>query len=295
MLQERYAEQVRELAALGLPVCAARAYISLLQLGDAEARQVSELARIAPTKVYAALAHLEKRGLASIISGKPRKYRPVPIADFVSHRIEEERDAAALMAARVDRLTDIFPIVGEPAPEEGQGVTMLRGRRNLSEHLRRELRNAMRDVCFQLPLHAMDHVSALDGLVAQARARGVRMRLLRPAGAPRGTEAWPPLCDDERFADPRQDLGPDVMLAVFDERAAFLAHFDPSDASRDHAKDIAILTHDGALVRAFATILAQRWDTARASAPRGRRPGMPAFARETHERVPIAKITRTDR
>jgi HTH-type transcriptional regulator, sugar sensing transcriptional regulator len=250
---DRSAEQISELTAMGLPAYAVRAYLGLLQLGVGEARQVSELAKIRPAKVYGTLDQLERRGLVTIIPGKPRKYQPVPIAEFLARRIEEEREAIDTMSSRLDRMAELFPVVGRPADDERATITTLRGRRNISEHFRREAIGAQKEISVHLPSKWPKRVRALGKLVGEARQRGVQARLFRPpddSGDPaRELEDATEACD----AHP---LGSDVLLATFDGRSALLAHFVPDQSARDHPKDIAIVTHERALASAIAAMLA---------------------------------------
>lgn len=252
---DRHAEQISELTAMGLPAYAIRAYLGLLQLGVAEARQVSELARIRPTKVYGTLDQLERRGLVTTIPGKPRKYQPVPIAEFLARRIEEQRDAIEAMSSQLDHMAELFPVVGLPADDERASITTLRGRRNVCERFRREMTAARKEASIHLPADGAKRVRALGKLVADARRRGVRVDLFRP---PDDAHDLRGPGDDLDVVETCSEhaLGRDVMLATFDGRTALLAHFVPNQTARDHPKDIAIVTHERALAVALGAMLA---------------------------------------
>src|SRR5438067_3127441 len=267
----RHSEQLRELNAMGLSTYAARAYLSLLQLGRGEARQVSELAQIPSSKVYGTLEQLERRGLATVVAGKPREYRPVPIGEFLAQRIEEEREAVTTMSSRLDRLVDLFPIIGEAPDAERASVTALRGRRNISENFRRQMQAARREVCIQLPDRWTRRVRAVGSLVRDARAGGVRVLVLRPfSGAPDAHAEADDATGDELDACAEPGVSADVMLATFDGHTALLAHFVPGQRGRDHPKDIAILTHERAFATVFVAFFAQRWSAAARRASSGR-------------------------
>lgn len=253
-------EQVERLREFGLPTYAVRAYLALLKLGTAEARHVSEVARIPPAKVYGTLDQLQQKGLVTVATGKPRKYSPVPMGDFLERRLRDHREQMDALAARKDDLVELFPILGTVEAGGRASISTIRGRRNISEHFRENAAAATRDLALLLPASPSERLRAVVKVLDKARGRGVSIRILAHANAdpgdlPPGLQAFP---DEFRVS---RDLGlePDVAVATFDGESALLAHFVPGETARDHAQDVAILTKDPALAATLARMVHLCW------------------------------------
>lgn len=273
------AERMALLKDFDLPVYAMRAYLALLQLGTAEARHVSELGRIPVAKVYTTLDQLQARGLLTVTPGKPRKYSPVAMADFLERRLQAHREQAEELAAQKDRLADLFPIVGTVELGERASVHTLRGRRNIGQHFRENAAAARHEIDVLLPSAPQGKLPAIAKTLMDARARGVQVRVLaRPPVVPaddpfRDLDALPGAVRVSHDAK----LEPDVALATFDGGTALLAHFVPAQSGRGHAKDVAVLTRETALVKTLAGMLHLSWlqaEVGEAASPAAELPGL---------------------
>lgn len=247
------AQQMARLKELGLPTYAIRAYLALLQLGEGEARQVSEIARIPPAKVYGTLEQIQQKGLAEVVPGRPRKYVPVPMVEFLERQIEEQQDHLAALVARKDELAELFPILGTAEVGDRACISMVSGRRNISEHFREHTVNAKHEMILILPANAERRLRALARLVADARSRGVRVRVLAHDGETLGLD------ENEVRMHPAPALASDVAIATFDGHSALLAHFAPGEPTRASPKDVALLVREGALVQVIADLAHLRW------------------------------------
>lgn len=246
------AKQTDVLKQLGLPAYAGRAYVALLRLGTTEARHISEVANVPPAKVYRTLEKLQERGLVTVVPGKPRKYSPVAMGDFLDREIGAQRERLESLETRKDDVAAMFPILGTMEVEDRATITSLRGRRNISEHFRDDARRARQEILLLLPARATAKLPGLAQLLRDARARGVETRILSAAtGDPQDAAlgARPALLD----------LGREVAIAIFDGRAALLAHFLPGQGSRRQTRDVAILTDDRAIVQALAELMRAQW------------------------------------
>lgn len=258
---DREAERSAQLKALGLPVYAGRAYLALLELGTGEARQVSDLARIPPAKVYNTLEQLEQKGLAVSTPGRPRKYRPVPMEEYLARQLEEKKEALEMLEERRESLVDLFPILGTADDKTRSHISTVRGRRNISEHFRENAKSAQREIIMLLPVRPSRRIRALEKLTQDARDRGVQVRLLVPQPEldtlAQGVSATPA---DTRVVEPEGEDA-DVTLATFDGEKALLAHFVPGQPGRSFAKDLAILTAEPAFAKMLTKLLECRWDS----------------------------------
>ncbi|HUR69606.1 MAG TPA: helix-turn-helix domain-containing protein, partial [Candidatus Thermoplasmatota archaeon] len=167
-----------KLTELGLPRYAARAYLALLELGTTGAREVRELAHIPPAKVYGTLDQLHKRGLVEVLPGRPRRYAPVPMSDFLARDLEEQRERLESIEAARDELAELFPIRASTVVEVPGHTSSLSGRRNISEQFRRCARDARREIVILIPDRPDRSLRSVARHLSEARARGVTLRIL---------------------------------------------------------------------------------------------------------------------
>lgn len=244
------AERLRRLTALGLTESQARAYLALLDLGEAAAKDVATLARIPKAKVYGALDGLVALGLAEARPAHPRVYAPLPLADHVRALARDARRRADELDQAVRRLAEEFAPAGDVALAPRGGFAVLRGRRNV--HAR-----------------VLDLVAAAEERLlvratpafAERLARGAREALLDARLAGVAVVLALPLAADDARLDPLRDLvdareAPvfgegDVSLVVADGRSALLARAVPDDAGLRRGDDVALVTKDPALARAL--------------------------------------------
>ncbi len=91
-------EIVDGLGKLGLTEYEARAYATLVGMGEATAREVHEMSSVPRTRIYDILRDLEGKGFVEFVHGSPTYYRAVE-PDRVMKRLKEE------LVASIDRST----------------------------------------------------------------------------------------------------------------------------------------------------------------------------------------------
>lgn len=243
------AERIARLREFGLSEYAARSYLALLDLGTTEARDVSALSKVPASKIYHILDQLHEKGLVHILPEFPRKYAPVPFAEFLQ-RIHDEHEAAA-STIRADRevLTAMFAVLGDVAGGDRGSVTLLRGRRNAIERATETLGAATRDVLVLLSEgQAANPRAILDPLQA-ALARGVAVRTLGPCPAGEA-RARPP------------HLPTAACVIVVDGRRALLLHSLPDDGHPSEGNDTALHVDQEGIVMLLAALLEAEWSAA---------------------------------
>lgn len=240
-----------QLKEFGVTVYGARAYLALLELGVTEARAVSELANIPSAKVYAALTQLQKRGLAEVAPGKPRKYAAVPIQVFLDRRLQEQEEQAADLRDRSPEIVELFPQRPTSQLEERPSTVTVEGKRNILQHLRDACRGAERSI------HVMaSPILQADGttwrVFDDAARRGVEVHFTEDALTAELVAASPASGDMEA---PRE--ASTSLLATFDARSAILARLrrGPRKEGRSSA---AIVTSDPGFVGPLHRLLLER-------------------------------------
>ncbi len=92
-MEERIVDGLRK---LGLTQYEAGAYATLVGMGEATAREISELSAVPRTRIYDILRDLEKKGFVEFAQGSPTYYRAVE-PDQVMERLRDD------LVASIDR------------------------------------------------------------------------------------------------------------------------------------------------------------------------------------------------
>lgn len=265
-------EQIQRLRAFGLSESQARTYVALLELGVADAREVSRLSKVPVTRVYPVLEQLKERGLALMTPGVPRTYSPVPIGEFLDALRFEHVTRAEHLAAQKAEMAELFPISGATNADDRGTVALFRGRFSGTQKLRTCLEEAKRDVLYVgSPATARRRVTL--PLLHEAASRGVRCRALLPVsqGLDEAVEAYGDLVEFRERPAPLGRVEATGLLVV-DGRVAVGFHFVPDDESRFKAKDFGLVLMETALVETLQSLLEQVWLTARVLEPSRSRP-----------------------
>src|SRR4051812_33168381 len=98
-------DPLRALAELGLTLSEARAYLTLLRIGQATAASLAQQAGIPRAKVYEALRALEQRGLCSVsASRRVAEYVAVAPATGLSRWLRQRDQARHAESEREEQL-----------------------------------------------------------------------------------------------------------------------------------------------------------------------------------------------
>lgn len=118
---DRETKAVAALQQLGLTEYEARCFVSLVQVSDASAAELSELSDIPRSRVYDTAESLAERGLIEVNHGSTKRYTAVPVGQTIGHF---EREYLAL----IDELEDHLAGLASSRSIDEQGMWSLRGR-----------------------------------------------------------------------------------------------------------------------------------------------------------------------
>lgn len=261
----------------GLSEYATRAYLWLLSMGDAEAREVSRAARIPLAKVYHVMDGLQERGLCEIVLGTPKRFVAVPFSDYLARvRREQERAIEAL-----DRRRPEFEAAFTAPPvaklsDRGR-VQLVTGRSAVQELEARLMDRAVGSVILCCTPGRVRRMRKVGSPFERAVARGVRFHVLAPP-----TSTW--VEDRDYYAgfaevrvraheeDPRSD---GVAFVVADRSEAMVVDAIPDDAHLTRGHDVATHVTQAGLVSALRDLLGAQWASAPLEPPRDARVRLP--------------------
>lgn len=223
--------RLARLAEFGLKTHAARAYLALLGLGEAQAGALSAAAHVPTSKLYAVLTKLEARGLVEVIPDFPRRYRAIPFDTFLASEIRAQRANLERLEAAREAFAAEFVVDHLSPPGSADGFALLKGRRALAVRLDDALARA-EDVLFVAGSPSVHWLSRRRGLLAERVAAGARIRILASAPAS--------LPGEVRVGS----VSEVVLLVLVDGRTAFLAPFRAMNGDEDEEASLALASPD---------------------------------------------------
>jgi len=215
----------------------ARVYLALLELGKTDARAVARMAKVPISKIYQTLQQLHERGLATLYAENPRKFAPVPIAEFLDRLKSEHASQIAQLDDVREAMTSAFaPKATDAARGDDRGsVLALRGRAQGIEAMRQVAASAQEEliVVASAGMQAPEGRRLLQAVLATARPGIVRL-----GAADAGVREW---------AEPS-------VLLVADRRESILLSFVPDDGERRGGADMGVRVEHPDLARSLASL-----------------------------------------
>ena len=163
---------LRELRALGTNEYESRAYLALLELGNATAYEIGKASGIPLSRSYEVARALVTKGLALTQPDKVPRYRAIAVAEAIGRR----RDAMAAELAQLALSLDGY--LSARDGEDDDRVWVARGHSAVLDRIRSLINEGRDRIIAWLPESAID---ALSDAIGAARERGVRFDL-EPGG-----------------------------------------------------------------------------------------------------------------
>ena len=258
-------DRIRLATSLGLSLYEARAYVALLERGEARANEIATAARVPRGRIYEVLDSLHEKGFLSVVPMRPLRYRPVALEAFADRRRRELRRAERELEDTASRLmSEVSP---RPAPGPTGDFLLFRKRRavyrkarEMIEGARTELLVSSSEMCI-----VRGHQLLLDAYRAAAKA-GVRVRIVVKISGPNraAADAY------RRYVELRHsELGNrGTSILVVDRREVLLCHWNPDDADPFVGDDVGLWSTNPGIVQSFHDIVEDAWKNGMASEAR---------------------------
>jgi sugar-specific transcriptional regulator TrmB len=246
------------LGSFGLEGYLARAYLALLDLGAADARQVADRSGVPQGRVYDVLEKLHGRGLADVLPETPKRYRATPFAIFLERELQTHHERMAFLEKQRREL-----LSGMGAPEaaraEPASYLVLRGRAALVHRTAELVQGAQREVMWLGSEGLGLRLSLAEGAMRHALGRGVRTSLLLPVTP-----------SNRAMIEAAARLGAEVRhipsgaaaasgLLVADGARVLMSHADPDDASGAQGDATAVVVEEPRIAEGLRALVEDAW------------------------------------
>jgi len=137
-----------------LNIYEAKVWLALLKRGIASAGEVASLSGVPRSRTYDVLESLEKRGFAIAKLGKPVKYigvKPKMIIEKLKNNVRKDAEDKMVELSKIKTTNEFETLESlylgglEPVKKEDVSIA-LKGRSNISNHVREIMKNAKNEV-----------------------------------------------------------------------------------------------------------------------------------------------------
>tara|TARA_Y100000310_G_scaffold338612_1_gene428715 strand:+ start:3001 stop:3801 length:801 start_codon:yes stop_codon:yes gene_type:complete len=187
IVNEQFLKKLRSI--FDLNIYEVKIWTALLSRGVASAGELADISNVPRSRSYDVLESLEKKGFIVMKLGKPIKYlavKPEEILKRVKKKIETQANNQITALNNVKE-TSVFEEIDllynqgidKLEPSDLSGV--LKGRKNVYEHLKTIISNAEKTVFIQTTEKTL--LSKLDNLknvLKKAKAKGVKVKIVAP-------------------------------------------------------------------------------------------------------------------
>lgn len=164
------------LSEFGLTDYEARAYIALIEYGEATANQVSDHSGVPYTRVYDVLKDLEEKNFVEVRRGRPSTYRPRPPSEATTLFIEKTN--RELQENQKQIILDLKPLYEKKYAQEHHDVLIIRGALAILDKVRDTLENVSQEVLILGPVIAEEYMNHILPAITKLGSQNVRIRVL---------------------------------------------------------------------------------------------------------------------
>ena len=187
IVNEEFLKKLR--SSFDLNIYEVKVWTALLSRGVAAAGELADISGVPRSRSYDVLENLEKKGFIVMKLGKPIKYiavRPEEILKRIRKKVQEDADTQLAMLEKVND-TDIYREIellykqgiDKIEPSELSGV--LKGRKNVYDHLKTIIANAEKSVCIVTTEKGLVRkVDLLKSVIKKAKSNGVKVKIVAP-------------------------------------------------------------------------------------------------------------------
>lgn len=187
IVKEEFLKRLRPI--FDLNIYEVKVWVALLSKGVATAGELAEISDVPRSRSYDVLESLEKKGFIIMKLGKPIKYlavKPEEVLKRIKRRMEvnaQERIKAIEKVKGSQPYNELDLLYKQGIehidPSDLSGV--LKGRKNINEHLRSLVSNAEKSITIVTTAKGFERKSdALKAALKKARERGIKIRIAAP-------------------------------------------------------------------------------------------------------------------
>jgi len=254
----------RELSALrhlGLNEYESRIYLVLVRMGPIKAGEISFFGQLPRTKTYGAIRELERKGLLSVIPGKPELYAPSSPSEVLTPLVtklnREVKDTEELVHA-LTVTYESSKYVKREMPKQAGELWEIEGRQSLFNKLNQIIKDASKSINYCTSASGLIRAyKAHSEILENAKQKGATVRFLAQI-----TKENSSVADElgEIVELKRLDKPFTNGFVSVDARELVIIESRPEDLRTDRGTDLAIWTTNKHLVGLYEQLFERLWN-----------------------------------
>ncbi|MBI5797326.1 TrmB family transcriptional regulator [Candidatus Woesearchaeota archaeon] len=187
IVNEEFLKKLR--SAFDLNIYEVKVWTALLSRGVAAAGELADISNVPRSRSYDVLENLEKKGFIIMKLGKPIKYiavKPEEILKRIKKKVQDDADVHLKTLDKVNETDTYREIellykqgIDKVEPSELSGV--VKGRKNVYDHLKTIIANAEKSVCIMTTEKGLlRKVEVLKSVMKKAKSNGVKIKVVAP-------------------------------------------------------------------------------------------------------------------
>ncbi len=255
--------EIEKLQEYDLTEYEAKAYLALVELEEATAREVAEVSRVPRTKIYGVIDDLHEKSLVEVIPERPKRFLPRSFENHLERFEQHYEQRLDQIEEDRSRFEGLVESSRTPTIQGAGSFRVHKGRKNVLNKMLEMIEEAENSVWLLGSSYAPLRLNYYSPLLHDKTADGVIARVQCPIRAQNRMDIEEAL----QYAKVRHrdtDATGSSILAVDGERL-LLTHYIPDDTHLFKGEDVAIWTDDPALVKDQMELLSEAWTGARSA------------------------------
>jgi sugar-specific transcriptional regulator TrmB len=259
--------EIEKLQEYDLTEYEAKAYLALVELEEATAREVAEVSRVPRTKIYGVIDDLHEKSLVEVIPERPKRFLPQPFDQYLDRFEQRYQQRLEQIEKDRARFEGIVEGSGPPTIQGAGDFRVHKGRKNVLNKMLEMIEEADTSVWMLGSANAPLRLNYYSPLLHdKTDEEDVVARVQCPI-EPRNRMD---IEEARQYAGVRHRdsrASGSSVLAV-DGSEVLLVHYIPDDTHLFKGEDVAIWTDDPAIVEDQTELLSEAWTGARTAEDR---------------------------
>lgn len=178
-------DRIKLLVEVGFTETQAKLYLTLINMGKTDAKNLSRQANVPRQATYRALGELQEKGLIEKILALPQEYKAIPLSDGLSIMMKEKAAAYEKMTSDVKTFLKEYNKQQEQPTEEKYQISIIEGKDTIIKKSKQAGCSAIKEICILTTLQRWNQFNMeASETVEKNLKRGIKHRIIieKPTG-----------------------------------------------------------------------------------------------------------------
>lgn len=260
------AGELETIQSYGLTEYEAKAYLALVELEEATAREVADVSRVPRTKIYGVIDELHKKSLVEVIPERPKRFLPISFDAYLSKFEKQFKDQLSRVKQDKERFKELLAPSEVPTLKGPGQFRVVKGRKNVLNKTLEMLEGAEKSVWLLGSAFAPLRINYFSPLMHDKVADGLIVHIQCPVLESNRVDIEEAMAYAEVRHRASENSGSSLLL--IDGREVLVTHYIPDDTHLFKGEDVSMWTDDPAIVADMTELMAHVWTESEAAEKR---------------------------